>query len=338
MELTLPGTLAIDIIIDEATQVGQARRMAQQLASDAGFEASDGGRVALVATELASNVVKHGKGGVIYLREIPGRSARGIEIIAVDRGPGFHLAACLPDGFSTGGTQGIGLGAAVRQSQVMDVYSDERGSVVLARFYPRPRDDDDIRFGVSQTALHGERFCGDSWALAIEGAALSMMMVDGLGHGEAASQAAEAAVNAFAAHPVAEPGALMEELHRAMTGTRGGAAAIARVDTAQGSLRFAGIGNISASLVSLESVRGLASHPGIVGVQFRRAQAFDFSDIIGKLLIMHSDGLQSRWRMADYPGLLHRHPAVIAAVLHRDFNRNRDDATVMVVALERAHG
>lgn len=337
MELTLAGSPALSIILDETTQVGQARRWAQQLATETGFEESDGGRVALVATELATNVIKHGRGGVIYLREIPGRSARGVEIVAVDRGPGFHLAACLPDGFSTGGTQGIGLGAVVRQSQVMDVYSDQRGSVVLARLFPRQQADDDIRFGVSQTALHGEHFCGDSWALAAKDTVWTMMMVDGLGHGEAAAVAAAAAVKAFAENPQAEPAAMMDEMHRSMMGTRGGAAAVARVDTAQGSLRFAGIGNISACVVSAEVTRGLASHPGIVGAQFRHAQTFDFGDIIGKLLIMHSDGLQSRWRMADYPGLPHRHPAVIAAVLHRDFNRNRDDATVMVVALERAH-
>jgi anti-sigma regulatory factor (Ser/Thr protein kinase) len=337
MELTLPGSVSIGIAIDETTQVGQARRNAQQLASEAGFDETDAGRVALVATELATNVIKHGGGGVIYLRGIPGRQSRGVEIIAVDRGPGFNLAACLPDGFSTRGTQGIGLGAVVRQTQVMDVYSDSRGSVVLARFYPRQHLDDDIRFGVSQTAIHGETFCGDGWALAAKDTVWSMMMVDGLGHGEAASHAAEAAIKAFISNSLAEPTTLMGELHQAMMGSRGGAVALARVDTAQGTLRFTGIGNISASLITAEGTRGLASHPGIVGSQFRRAQAFDFSDIMGQLLIMHSDGLQSRWRMAEYPGLLQRHPAVIAAVLHRDFNRNRDDATVMVIALERPH-
>lgn len=337
MELTLPGSLGVAIAIDEITQVGQARRYGQQLADEAGFDEGDGGRVALVVTELATNVIKHGHGGVVYLREVPGRHTRGIEIIAVDRGPGFSLAGCLPDGFSTGGTRGIGLGAVVRQSQVMDVYADSRGAVVLARFYPRQQAGEDLRFGVSQTALHGEVYCGDGWALASKDTTWSFLMVDGLGHGEAAAMAAEAAVKAFVAQPLVDPAALMGELHQAMMGTRGGAVALARVDSAQGTLRFSGIGNISASLLTAESARGLASHPGIVGAQFRRAQAFDFSDIIGQLLIMHSDGLQSRWRMADYPGLWQRHPAVIAAVLHRDFNRTRDDATVMVIALERPH-
>jgi anti-sigma regulatory factor (Ser/Thr protein kinase) len=337
MELTFAGGLGQAITIDEATQVGQARRSAQQLAADAGFDESDVGRVSLVVTELASNVIKHGHGGVVYLRAIPGRQAQGMEVIAVDRGPGFNLATCLPDGFSTRGTNGIGLGAVVRQAQVMDVYSDSRGSVVLARLFPRHVERDDIRFGVSQTALHGETFCGDGWAMAVKDNISSFMMVDGLGHGEAASEAADAAAKAFVGNPFAEPTELMGELHQSMTGTRGGAVALARVDTERGTLRFAGIGNISAGLASADAMRGLASHPGIVGAQYRRAQGFDFGDIIGQRLIMHSDGIQSRWRLAEYPGLFVRHPAVIAAVLHRDFNRVRDDATVMVIVLERTH-
>jgi hypothetical protein len=98
------------------------------------------------------------------------------------------------------------------------------------------------------------------------------------------------------------------------------------------------VGNIGASLISADKSRGLASHPGIVGGQYRKAQPFDYAHVNGHLLIMYSDGLQSRWNLQDYPGLVHRHPAVIASVLHRDFCRGRDDVTVLVVALEAAHG
>ena len=109
-------------------------------------------------------------------------------------------------------------------------------------------------------------------------------------------------------------------------------------DGARDHLGFAGIGNIGASLVSATQVRGLASLPGIVGGQYRKAQVFDYAHANGKLLIMYSDGLQSRWNLENYPGLVHRHPAVIAAVLHRDFCRGRDDVTVLVIDLEAAHG
>jgi hypothetical protein len=109
---------------------------------------------------------------------------------------------------------------------------------------------------------------------------------------------------------------------------------VAQFDGASDTLRFVGIGNIGAMLIGGEKPRGLVSHPGIVGLQFRKAQPFDFPQAGGQLLIMYSDGLQSRWDLREYQGLAFRHPGVIAAVLHRDFCRGRDDVTVLVIALE----
>jgi len=54
------------------------------------------------------------------------------------------------------------------------------------------------------------------------------------------------------------------------------------------------------------------------------------------LLIMHTDGLATRWNVDDYPGLVGRHPSLIAAVLYRDFSRNRDDVTVLAFASRSA--
>jgi hypothetical protein len=48
------------------------------------------------------------------------------------------------------------------------------------------------------------------------------------------------------------------------------------------------------------------------------------------LLLMHSDGLNTHWSFDPYPGLMERHPSLIAGVLYRDFARSRDDVTVVV--------
>ncbi|MDR6642883.1 anti-sigma regulatory factor (Ser/Thr protein kinase) [Luteibacter sp. 1214] len=334
MDLTFDGGLTDVVPVEETSQIGQARRVAQQIATQAGFDATDAGRVALIATELATNVLKHARGGEIHVATVPGIDTLGVEIIAVDRGPGFNLADCLPDGFSTGGTRGEGLGAVKRQADIMDMYADARGSVVLARMYPKGFTRADIRFGASHHALHSEPVSGDGWGMALNADAAEIVMVDGLGHGVAAHEAARACIDAWRATPFEEPVSLMVLLDTAMHGGRGGAVAVARFDRRSESLRYTGIGNISAGLHTLDGSRGLASHPGIVGVQARRAQAFDFPDVGGRLLIMHSDGLQSRWSLKDYPGLGTRHPAVIAALLHRDFCRGRDDATVFAIRLE----
>lgn len=332
MDVTLYSALTQVVVLEDDTQVGEARRTATTLAQQAGFDENDCGRVALVATELASNILKHARHGEMHLRALP--ALGGLELIAVDRGPGFDLHDCLPDGYSTRGTQGIGLGALRRQSQVFDVYADERGAVVLVRLFAGRGPHTDWRLGISQHSLHHDPACGDAWQVTLKERQLSALVIDGLGHGTEAQLAARAGCQAFNHTPFASPALLFDDLHQAMNGTRGGAVAVAQYDGDKGHLRFTGIGNIGACLVTPEKSRGMASHPGIVGAQFRRAQPFDFGGAGGQLLILYSDGLQSRWNLLDYPGLVHRHPAVIAAVLHRDFCRGRDDVTVLVIALE----
>ncbi|VVM56432.1 hypothetical protein PS645_01029 [Pseudomonas fluorescens] len=335
--MSIGGTLTQVLPIEDSSQVGHARRTAQKLAEEHGFDAIDAGRVALVATELASNILKHAVRGELHLRVLPRPSGDGIEMLAVDRGKGFDVHACLTDGFSTRGTQGIGLGAVARQAQVFDVYADSRGTVLLTRFYPRQDKTADRRMGVSQHSLHDDPACGDVWHVAFDGARISALVIDGLGHGEEAERAARAGEEVFALAPFTSATLLLEDIHHAMIGTRGGALAITQFDGDNDALRFVGIGNIGACLIAPDKSRGMASHPGIVGGQYRKAQPFDYANVNGQLLIMYSDGLQSRWNLQDYPGLVHRHPALIATLLHRDFCRGRDDVTVLVIALEAGH-
>ena len=101
----------ISIAVSEASQIGEARREAAQLAADLGFDEAGAGRAALVANELASNLVKHAGGGEVLLDG----STQGLDVLAIDRGPGIaNLKACMADGYSTAGTLGHGLGAVKR--------------------------------------------------------------------------------------------------------------------------------------------------------------------------------------------------------------------------------
>lgn len=336
MGLALPTSQNTVIAMEDASQVGQARRAAQHLAQHIGLNEEDVGRVALSTTELASNVLKHAGGGEMHLRQAPGH-APGVEVVAVDRGKGFNFQACVIDGFSTGGTQGIGLGAVVRQASVFDAYSDHRGSVVLSRIYDRNSIVPDMRLGVFQHALLGDPACGDSWQVCESEDGISLLVIDGLGHGPEAEHAAKEGGNAFFVNPFLDPKDLLNTIHAAMNGTRGGAAAAALYTFKTETLNFSGIGNISARLISPGGSRGLVSMPGILGHQFRKAQNFNYPDVGGQLLILHSDGLQARWDIADYPNLHLRHPAVIAALLYRDFCRGKDDVTVLVIALRGRH-
>jgi hypothetical protein len=261
---------------------------------------------------------------------------RGVEVIAVDRGPGMDVGRSLQDGFSTGGTAGEGLGAVRRIADAFDAYSQrDRGTIVMARVVERAPAGPDgaaaLEFGVVCAPAPGEERSGDGWAVARHAGRTRLLVVDGLGHGPLAAEAANEAVRIFRAYPEPAPGEMLERLHDALRATRGAAAAVAEIVPGASMLRFAGIGNITASIHAGDVVRSLVSHNGIIGHQLRKVQEMSYAWSPDALLVVASDGLRSQWRLDDDRGLAARHPAVVAALLYRDHLRGRDDATALVV-------
>ena len=315
-------------VIEDDSQIGEARRDAQRLAMAYGLDATLTGRVAIAATELATNLIRHGGGGVLLLQPLKAGAGEAIELLAIDRGRGMSdVDRCLNDGYSTGGTAGTGLGAVKRLSCEFDIHSvPGEGTVVMSRVSAQPAS----RFGAISIPVQGETECGDGWALAEQADSISLMVVDGLGHGAFAAIAAESAQQSFAAAPSETPRTVLERAHRALTSTRGAAAAVARL-TGANSLSYAGVGNITGYMIGNDKSQGLVSHNGTLGLTMPRLQQFEYERTAASLVVMHSDGLSARWDLRKNAQLRTRHPAVIAGVLYRDHARPRDDATVVVL-------
>jgi hypothetical protein len=179
--------------------------------------------------------------------------------------------------------------------------------------------------------LAGEEGCGDAWAVESSPARTAVLVADGLGHGLLAATAASAAVRVFRQTAGSEPAEIIHALHAALRPTRGAAAAVAVIDHPTRTLRFAGVGNISGTILAVGRRQGLVSHSGTLGHEVRKVQPFEYVWPEGAVLVMHSDGLGTQWDAARYPGLLARHPALAAGVLYRDFRRERDDVSVVAV-------
>ena len=327
MALTPPVRLQVD----DPSGVAPARRAAEDLAAGLGFDERRIGEAAIVVTELATNLVRHGGGGEILLRRTPDADA-AIDAIAWDRGRGMNdVSRSLRDGFSTAGGAGTGLGAVGRLSTSFDVQSTaDRGAVLVARLGADGPPDVDALV----VAMKGEEVSGDAWGDARTGSQVTIILADGLGHGSEAALAAATAVRELRADE--PPEAQLERMHAALRPTRGAAAAIARLDLATGALRFAGIGNIAAAIVGAGSSRSLASLNGTLGHRVERIHAYDYEVEPGGLLVLHSDGCRSGWNLAEHPGLMRRDPLVIASLLLRDYERGRDDASVVVARREAA--
>src|SRR5262245_51580664 len=321
--------------IREVSAVAEARREVTGLARAIGFDVSDVGRVALVVTEAATNLVKHTPQGQVLARAFDCDGVAAIEVLALDQGPGItNIGESLRDGYSTVGSPGTGLGAIKRLSDEFDIYSiPGKGSALVAQLRSRRPASGNrpapLEIGAVCLPQPGEVACGDAWTVEWRDGHCVILVADGLGHGADAAAAAMAAVNALRTHPQLAPAELIEFAHGALRSTRGAALAVADLDLAR-EVRYAGVGNISGVTYEPGANRHMVSHPGIVGHEVRKIHEFVYPWSQDMMLIMHSDGLATHWNLDQYPGLVGRHPSLIAGVLYRDFTRGRDDVTVIV--------
>lgn len=326
----------IALHVGESGETAAARRQAVVLAQQAGFDETRAGTLALIVTEAATNIEKHAREGDLLLQRVSDGERMGVEVLALDRGPGMgDLEHSLLDGSSSVGTYGVGLGTMRRQADEFEVYSlPGKGTALRMVVWDTPLDRGQHRLRLKVGAIclpyPGEVACGDAWGLRCDSRSASIMVCDGLGHGTGAANASGEASRVLATHAL-PPGAMLHALHGALRSTRGAAVAVAELDLEQGRVEFAGVGNISACVVTGEKRYQLVSHNGIVGANMAKVQTFSSEWMRDSIFIAHSDGLTSRWQLSDYPGLEHAHPALMAAVLYRDHRRGRDDVTVLVV-------
>ncbi|ANB10586.1 phosphatase [Streptomyces ambofaciens] len=341
-----------DIPVRDTTRVRDVRVAAEEAAAEAGLDPLRCASVALVATELATNMLKHAGGGQVLIETVPhvaaGPVAQAVQILALDHGPGIaDIAEAAVDGFSTTESLGIGLGTCRRLCNDFDMHSRPgRGTTVLARLAPERSGHFATTYPARAGGLHiplaAAAVSGDAASWYSTPSGVTVMLADGLGHGEAAAEASDAAVRTLHQNPDLPPQDLLRSIEAALQGTRGAAVAVAHLDAGAQRLSFAGTGNIGARLRTGGAWEHLLSRPGIVGA-YRHArpastQSRPWAD--DAMLVLHSDGLPSRWASPDDPTLDPLDPALIAAVILRDTlspaSPVRDDTTLTVLTATAA--
>lgn len=322
----------------DRSSVAEVRRAAGARARALGWNDTACGESEIVATEVATNLLKHARDGVVALSSASnGATGGSMLVVAVDRGPGIaDLARSFTDGFSTSGSPGTGLGAIKRLAYETDVVSAPDGTVMVAELRNRApaaagKSPAPLRLAGFGVPKEGQIVSGDAWAHRWLEEKLAIIVCDGLGHGYEAAKAASRAIECFAGKDWETPKQALELGNDALRPTRGAAAAIAIVDPKARRVRFCGVGNIVAGIVADDRVHHLVSHNGILGAASRIAE-FDYDWPRGATLIMHSDGLSGRWHTSRWGAVWRRHPALIAGMAYRDLARGTDDAVVVVAS------
>jgi anti-sigma regulatory factor (Ser/Thr protein kinase) len=327
MEIALTEWIAVT----DASSVGEARRMAFSTAQRLGFDETLSGKLALLATEACRNVLVHGGGGQMIIAAVAENGAALARILAIDKGEGIaNIAEAMSDGYSTAGTMGGGLGAMRRISTTLDIFTGRGGTIVLLELgEPAPKQA--LEIAGFALPYPGERVSGDAWFSYQTPQRMLAFLADGLGHGWGAAEAVKEAVDTFRRRVELAPGEILGYLHDALRKTRGAVAAVAEIRPEENLLIYAGVGNISGVVLHGGGSRSLVSHNGTLGMTVPKIQEFRSEWSPDSILVLHSDGLQSRWDLSSYAGLLSRRPGIIGGALLRDFRRQRDDASVVVV-------
>lgn len=312
MSIIIAGSPSASLHVADASEVPRALDELKALAAQGALSASHTDALLGTASAWTAAMASH-RGGTLHGRLLEGAQP-GIELVALTKAPcPFAHEQDEP-------------------AAVIDAWQGPQGSAALLRLGP----DETIGapYGVAQHAFRSGSYCGDRWGLALSASHATAVLVDGLGHGPVAATASATGVDAFIDSASLPATGIAQTIHTAMGGTCGGVGAIAQFDRGSGVLTFVGVGDIAGRLVGGRGPRGLASGRGILGAREPSFRPLPY-DAHDALLILHTDGVRERWNLDEYPGLVTRHPALIAALLHRDFCRPTDDGTLLAVDLRR---
>lgn len=334
------------ITISDTLDVALAGKIAATTAYCLGFERTKAEEIHLVTRELAANIVRHARSGFISISVLVQSTVVGIEIEALDAGPGIKdIARAMEDGFSSCQGKGYGLGSADRFSDHMEIQSPlslKGGTRIVCYFYLHsytslPQFEYPLEVGVATRSLPGTNVNGDSFVICKSSQYAVVSVIDGLGHGQFAYNASQIARSYIERHHERNLSEILRGVSRNCRCTRGVVIAVARIYWDNRRIYFTGIGNVEARLIQRTNSTRLAVRRGIVGgvMPHPVTSSYDFKD--ETLLVLHTDGVSSRWQKTDILPLQYKRVQDIAEYILATYNKHNDDATVMVVR-GKCHG
>jgi anti-sigma regulatory factor (Ser/Thr protein kinase)/serine/threonine protein phosphatase PrpC len=318
--------------------VGAARRQVKSLAQNLGFGTQAAEEITLAVIELATNLVKHARGGTLILTPLGANGKVGLEVESRDNGPGIRdINQALTDGFSTTGSLGNGLGAVNRLMDDMDIRS-QRGfgtRIVCRKWVRRPAISPEpcpLAFGAASRPRPKCDVNGDAFVIKPWADAALVGIIDGLGHGQFAHRAAQTARQYVETHFDQPLEDIFRGVGRACRATRGVVMALARFDWLARKVALASIGNVEVRAFGAAGPLRFAVRRGIIGVHAPNPVVTEQPWVPENLMVLHSDGLTTHWTREDFPKLAGQPPTVVAQGLLRALAKDEDDATVLVVA------
>ncbi|HTJ47209.1 MAG TPA: SpoIIE family protein phosphatase [Kofleriaceae bacterium] len=332
----LGGAEAMRVIDDASAAV--VREEVRARGAAAGLDTDACERLAAAASEVARNQLRHAGGGTIGFRSIARGSVAGLEVIAADRGRGIAdptaalvRAAPAPTP-GLGGGLGVGLSAAYRLADEVDF--DVRagtGTCLWLRAFVTPLARSEV--AIMSRPCSGESVIGDDATFVRSPDGLIVAVIDGVGHGGPAHDAALRAAAELRARADRSPDEILAAIDTALVSTRGVVMSIARIDHDRHEITHAAAGNVTARVARRDgSVHAFGGVSRTLGtrqparkISVERTGAHELA-----ALVLYSDGITSGIDLTAQRELLRSPPLVIAHQLIARHARSNDDVTVLV--------
>lgn len=336
--------------IDNESDIGVCRRKSAALASQIGFNQVKTGEIAIVVTELVTNVLKHGggKGKLLMCQLESSLDQKAIEIWCCDNGSGIQdINKAIQDGYSETSSLGLGLGTIRRFSDELVINPDNskiddsfltdlqnfENCIRSRKWLPTKQwagNNQKISTGASSRSKPGEKLNGDAYVINhVSNDICVAAVIDGLGHGKDANMASQLARQTIIQKAELPLDVLMQTIHQSIRGTRGTTIGLVSINTLEQKISFSGIGNIESFLINKKEKKNLLSFGGIMGHNMRTPRVFEFPFRPGDYVCMYSDGITSRWKPEDLDWSVP--PQQNAELILNQFARSNDDATVLII-------
>lgn len=315
-----------------------AREETERRAAAAGFDETACEELRIVATELVTNLVKHADGGDLRIARLTTDDRSGVRIESLDDGPGIaDVDEAFADGTSRVGSLGAGLGGVNRLVDELEVTPREGptgGTHLVADRWVRPRyrapTSCPLAVGAASRPRSPGHPNGDAFVIKRWADNVLVGVIDGVGHGRPAHDAATTAKQYVEAHFDQSLASIFRGIERACTGTRGVVLALARFDWGGETLTFASVGNVSYTVAARDSPR-LRTRRGVLGSDAPDPMITENQWKPGYDMALYSDGLRSSWSWDDIDRSSDESASTLARHLLTELGKEDDDATVVVV-------
>jgi anti-sigma regulatory factor (Ser/Thr protein kinase) len=323
-------------IYDEAS-VSSARQRVREAGGSIAAGTTLVETVALIASELTHNQLAHARQGYFGVRTIDRRGVKGLEVVAADFGPGLGKPILTGAGqVRSGASLGAGLEGVFRLADEVeiDTRSAEGVCVVARKFESQAVACSEI--SIAGGPYPGEVISGDDSVYIQTDAGFIAAVCDGLGHGPEARKASNRAIEVLSKNATLRLDEVLLAVKSGMSDTRGCVIGIVRFERENRRLHCVLAGDVRVQLYYLKDAHFFTSTPMIVGdsdIPVRRIRIEDVDVPQGAVLVMFTDGLETKTSLKGQLDVLRRPPIVIAQHLLETHSRGTDDSLALVARL-----